>query len=288
MAIYTIWRVSPPGYTHAICFAEVALCLCASLREFGHECEIVHSSFGCRGRTIVLGAHLLGHIALADLPMDMILWNFEQVFEGNPWMTEGYADLLSGVHEGVDIRQSKRKIEVWDYCQSNIDALRAMGIAARLVPVGYHPVLTRIESVPEPDIDVLFVGSLNKRRMIIVEGLIAHKLRLKTAFDVYGVARDALVARSKVVLNMHFYPSKTFEIVRCSYLYANRKCVVSETGPDAGEMPFHATGGFAPYEGLVDKCMEMVADVTKREECARVGHERFSGMLQTDYLRGVL
>jgi hypothetical protein len=45
----------------------------------------------------------------------------------------------------------------------------------------------------------------------------------------YGAARDELISRAKVVLNINLYPqTRIFEIVRVSYLLANRKAVVAD------------------------------------------------------------
>jgi hypothetical protein len=57
-------------------------------------------------------------------------------------------------------------------------------------------------------------------------------LRVESAFGCYGEERDALIARARIVLNVHYYESKVFEVVRVSYLLANRKCVLSESGSD--------------------------------------------------------
>lgn len=203
-------------------------------------------------------------------------------------MTKDYLELLSGEYESTHLKVGRR-FEVWDYCQSNVDKLKVLGIEAKLVPVGYMPVLTRIESCPEPDIDVLHIGSLNDRRTEILQTLESKGLRVKHVFDYYGVARDALAARSKIILNMHFYPSKTFEIVRCSYMYANRKCVVSEIGNDeALEMPFMETGGLTIYDNLVERCRYFLADDGAREACGAKGFEIMAKMDQAEYLRGVL
>jgi hypothetical protein len=51
------------------------------------------------------------------------------------------------------------------------------------------------------------------------------------AFGAYGAGRDALVARSKIVLSMHYYEPAAFEIVRVAYLLANAKAVVAEVNP---------------------------------------------------------
>ena len=43
------------------------------------------------------------------------------------------------------------------------------------------------------------------------------------------------IARSKIVLNLHQYDAQVFEIVRVSYLLANRRAVVSERGANPTE-----------------------------------------------------
>ena len=53
-------------------------------------------------------------------------------------------------------------------------------------------------------------------------------INVKALFGVYGRERDKLIARSKIVLNMHHYSSQIFEIVRVFYLLTNRKAVVAE------------------------------------------------------------
>ena len=88
-------------------------------------------------------------------------------------------------------------------------------------------------SRPSPeDIDVLFVGSVNERRLIVLKQLAAQGINVDARFNLYGAERDAFVARARIILNVHFYDARLFEIVRVSYLLANRKCVVSETGSD--------------------------------------------------------
>jgi hypothetical protein len=56
----------------------------------------------------------------------------------------------------------------WDHGRANIDALARHGIAARHLPVGYLPALTRIPAAPVQDIDMLFVGSIAERRLKIL------------------------------------------------------------------------------------------------------------------------
>ena len=99
------------------------------------------------------------------------------------------------------------------------------------------------------DIDVLFCGSMNERRMQIIQALkdstLFDKPLVIAQFVGYGAYRDKYIARSKIVLNMHYYTPGIFEIARVSYLLANKKCVVSEEGLGDGAFRGNATRGRA-------------------------------------------
>jgi len=150
------------------------------------------------------------------------------------------------------------------------------------------PELTRIPAAPE-DIDVLFVGSLNERRIAVLKQLAERGINVEARFNVYGADRDAFVARSKIILNIHYYESRVFEIVRVSYLLANKKCVVSETGSDpAYENQFRDAVAFVPYDGLAEACAVLLRDPQARRKLAEDGFERMQRLPQTDYLRQAL
>ena len=88
---------------------------------------------------------------------------------------------------------------------------------------------------------------------------------------------------------MHFYDARLFEIVRVSYLLANKKCVVSETGSDtAFEKQFESGVAFAPYAALAETCMRLLQNPTEREAVAGAGFNRFKAMPQTEYLKRAL
>jgi hypothetical protein len=205
----------------------------------------------------------------------LILFNLEQIAPGSPWLTTEYLALLRGR-------------PVWDYSLQNIGELARLGIGATHCDIGYMPALTRIKPARE-DIDVLFVGSLNERRMAVLQDVRNRGARLAYLFNLYGRERDAHIARSKIVLNLHFHEARVFEIVRVSYLLANRKCVVSETGLDRRyEQRFQTGIAFAPYDELADVCMRLLH---KPEECgtlARLGFARMSSLSQKEFLRRAL
>jgi hypothetical protein len=91
------------------------------------------------------------------------------------------------------------------------------------------------------------------------------------------------------VLNVHFYEAKVLEIVRISYLLANRCAVLSETSSDPREDESLAGGvAFAEYGDLEKAAHELV---NNEERCARLsqrGFELMSERLMTGYLRDAL
>ena len=73
---------------------------------------------------------------------------------------------------------------------------------------------------------MLFYGSLSPQRQQVLQTLRESGLRVQALFRVYGAARDAWMARSRVILNWHQAPRYPFESVRVGYLLANRAAVV--------------------------------------------------------------
>ena len=254
---YAAVVVEPPGYPHSAAFREVAESLVFALRGLGQDA--IHSSVPVAGRrAIVLGSNLLATHPL-PLPPDAILYNLEQIEPGSAWMTPALLDLF-------------RRHEVWDYSARNAARYAELGLPApRVVPIGYVPELTRIAPADE-DIDVLFYGSVNERRQAVLSALAARGLRVHAPFGVYGEERDRLVARARVVLNVHYYEAKVFEIVRVSYLLANRRCVVSERGAaEEEERDFEGGVAFARYQDLAETCARLCGDPDARGRIASQG-----------------
>ncbi|MBK9517856.1 MAG: methyltransferase domain-containing protein [Anaeromyxobacter sp.] len=263
MARYAVTVVQPPGYLHAAAFQEVGETLLHALAALGHD--VVLGPDAPAGRTaIVLGSNLLPGHPLRLAP-DAILYNLEQIEPGSPWLTPQLLALF-------------RRHPVWDYSERNAARYAELGLdRPRVVPIGWVPELTRIPPAPLEDLDVLFYGSVNPRRLAVLDALRAAGLRVEAVFGVYGEARDRLIARAKVVLNVHYFEAKVFEVVRVSYLLANRRCVVSERGADpAEERELEAAVAFAPYQGLVETCRRLVQDPAERARRAALGFELMS------------
>jgi hypothetical protein len=275
MMRYSIWIVTPPNYQHSHAFDEVAVSLDAAFSALGLQCAIVREPSRLGDLTIVLGGNLMSAVPPPE-GKRLVLFNLEQIMPNSTWLTADYLSLLG-------------RYPLWDYSEGNIAELARMGIQARHCGIGYMPELTRIEAAPQQDIDVLFVGSINDRRLNLLKKISALGANVQPVFNVYGEARDALIARSKIVLNVHYYEARVFEIVRVSYLLANKICVVSETGSDIEfERRFEPGITFAPYDNLAEACMRLLHDPAERLSLAQAGFERMASMPQTDYLRVAL
>lgn len=275
----SIWVVTTKSYAHGtIIIGEFIRCLQAALQELGYDAPIVTDPAHIEDWGIALLPNLIPDSEFeAALPEKLILFNLEQVQQDSHWFRhDGYINLL-------------RRYRVWDYSLLNSNALKEHGISnVALCEVGYMPTLTTIATA-EKDIDVFFYGSINARRQHIFDQLTARGVHVVASDSSYAAQRDALISRSKIVLNIHFYESKLFEIIRVSFLLANGVCVVSEDGNDyALETPYHGGIAFAPYEELADVCVGLLANTSLRETIAQTGFKRFSQRSQADAVRDAL
>ncbi len=276
----------PPGWekVHLICaearpgsgatFDETMDGLAIGLHELGCTVDIDYGlPRRADGVTLVVGAHLLalraGELAL---PPRTVLVNLEQ--------------MASWSGRNPVYRRLLARYPVWDYSPRNIVALREAGVGRiGLLRIGHVAELHRIPAGPEPDIDILFYGAINPRRGAILDALEARGLRVQRLFGAFREARDAWIARSRLLLNIHYFDDHIFEVVRCSYLLANGKAVVSEIAPDTEiEDNLRPAVYGATYDGLVDACAGLLADPAALARQAARGARIFRARSQAAFL----
>src|SRR5262249_20530277 len=103
---------------------------------------------------------------------------------------------------------------------------------------------------------------------------------------VYGSRRDAAIARARVVLNLHLYETRIFEVVRVAYLLANSKAVVAECDETSEVEPdLREAVRAVPYGDVPDACCELVADDAARRALERRSFAIFSARDEAAYLR---
>ncbi|MGE7370804.1 hypothetical protein ACQKKX_17325 [Neorhizobium sp. NPDC001467] len=273
-----IWIVTPNNYPHSHAFDEVALAMQGAWQELGGSLPIVTEFKDFAGRSpIIYGGNLLPEEIIPHLPADSVIINLEQVSDDSVWINARYLTVL-------------RNFPVLDYSARNRDRLTEKGIVhAGLLEIGYSPCLTRIAPAPVKDIDILFYGSLNKRRADILRALQIAGLNVIHLFSVYGEQRDAAIARAKVVMNIHQFDSKVFEIVRVSYLLANHVCVLTEGDPaDPDVKPLIEGLAVEPYETLIGRAIMLVASEEDRRALAQNGFDIISRQSQAEKLKSVM
>lgn len=250
---YNICVVRPDGYLHAGAFTELAELVACGLMDLGHTVALHHNRTFPDARNILIGCHLLDPVHMARMPADSIVLNTEQLYLGSEVWNHNVFEWAA-------------RFETWDYSPRNL--LRLASVCARpprQLRLGYHARLARIPRGQQRDIDVLFYGVVGERRQRVLDAVAAAGMDVRIVTGTYGAARDALIARARVVLNLHHYESRIFEAVRVFYLLTNARAVVGEVGPDT-EIDDVCRAGIrgVPFEGLVDACAELVADAAQR------------------------
>jgi hypothetical protein len=240
---FNICIIQPPNYIHSAAFAELGEVVGYALQDLGHNVALNVNQTFKDAKNIILGCHLLDPSLIKQTPKDSIVINTEQIYKDETAWNKN-------VYEWVT------NFTTWDYSESNILKLKEIGAKnIQYLRIGYHKKLERITKPKTQDIDVLFYGSINERRKVVIEQLTKLGINIQTVFGVYGEERDKLISRSKIILNHHHYNSKIFEIVRVFYLMTNSKAVVAEIDSDTQYDKMYEGGVFASsYDSLATNC----------------------------------
>lgn len=225
---------------------------CTKSEEFSTDSETTN---------IVLGAND-SIFEPRPIPSNCIIVNMEQLGKDQLWSDNKYIDLL-------------KKYPVWDYSTSNIEQLANLGITkVKKLEIGYTLSLETCQPKNIQDIDVLFFGALNKRRRDILSKLKSIGYKVHFSANLFGTTRDVMIARSKIVLNIHYYESKILEVVRISHLLANKKCVISERGCEDNVNKVWEEGVvLCDYDEIVSNVMIYLFSDERRKNQERKAYE---------------
>jgi len=270
--------IKPDKYIHSGAFLELGELIYYSLKELGYEVTLRFNNLEPSVKNILLGFHLLNPILnIQQVPKSTIIINTEQI----------YLDCSSF---SKNILIWAKNFEVWDYSEKNIEKFKSLGFfKIKLLRIGFQKELCRLDLSINKDIDVLFYGSINKRRQDVINKIIAAGLKVKTLFGVYGKERDEWIERSHLVLNLHFYNSQIFEIVRLFYLLTNSVAVVSEVNHSTYIDPLYKSCIYsARYELLAAECIEVVKNSNLRERIQVDAFNYFSKYKQKFFTQQLL
>ena len=267
MSSYNVMVIRPIGLLHSAIFNEVSNSLAWALAQLGHRVSITENLCNDLDTNIVFGAHLVTH-PNRPLPPQTIIYNLEPPS-----------------YPMDNLRSLAKGCRVWDYSTENCAMWKSLGYDVRHVPIGYTPNLSCIPKATTQDIDCLFYGALTGRRGATERMLTACGLRTYFIEGCYGGARDNLISRAKICLNIHRNKPGVFEIVRVSYLFANRKCVVSEPSSDDQDYA-DLCGAFVntPYEEIADRCVQLCRT---SQEIERMEQAAFDTIRTRDYVNTI-
>jgi len=172
MSKYRIVIISPDNYVHSACFREVAILLISSFKSNGVYCDFTTNDFAKDRINIVLGYHLLSK---AYVKTEIISKNIKYI----PYQLEQLSADEFDFSEDIQFILQNGK-SVWDYSKENIALLKNNGIDAIYMPIGYHRGLDNIKNIEEnkKDIDILFYGSIGKRRQDLLD-ILSKKYSLR-------------------------------------------------------------------------------------------------------------
>lgn len=224
---------------------------------------------------IVFGAHLFE----CDYSGD-IIFNSEQLSaEHSPYVNKWYKQLLS---DAMHIDYSAQNLD-----QLYLKKIRSLGFVDWEINSFQHRSLFKAVqfgfftcnawqkkygsalTIPSyREIDVLFYGSLNPRRANILQQLAARGLKVTFLDNAWGQKLIEYQKKSKIILNVHFYPKAPFEVFRCMPAVHSGALIVSESGCDNDEYLYEDFINFNFYDELADRCKFLIDNPEKLNELA--------------------
>lgn len=236
--------------------------------QLGYEVSHAINSYEMGYTNIILGAQVLPIDFINGFPDDTIVYNLEQM------------NGLTGDYIRDEMHFYAKRFDVWDYKEENLVSWASVENTRniKVVPIGYAPVLTRIPKPTLQDIDVLIYGIPSENRLKAFELLANAGLTIVFACGMYGESRDSLVVRAKIILNAGAYQlCQQFEIVRVSYLLANKKAVVSLLDEKTVvEEDIKSAVKLTTFDTLVADCSQLIDNETMRINLENAGFETFA------------
>lgn len=175
--------------------------------------------------TPVQGYEAIPHFVICpqmftELPAQYVAFQMEQSVHSR-WFTPLYFDKL------------RHAFAVFDYSMDNIAFLVDSELPLKrvyLMPVGLLD--DERTELPEKDIDILFYGDDHcPRRQLFLEQL-ESRFTVKRVNNLFGDDMRAVLRRSKIVINIHYYEGALLETTRIHEALSEDCLVISERAAD--------------------------------------------------------
>lgn len=256
-------------------YQEVTETLLWGLTEIGYDASFSVNKLKPNAQNIVFRGDDSPIIFLETYPADTIMYNLEQSYGLFSYNERPKKQPAAEMWDRfIHIRKN---FEMWDYSHRNISAMLTVDskMPVKYVPIGFAPILQRIARPKNQDIDVLIYGMPHDYRLEVFKKLSENWLRCLFVSGLYGQARDELIGRSKIILNLTSHgPESIYPIVRASYLLANRKLVISELCPKLHiEMDIFNAVKFCSTELIHLFCQYWLSNDNERLEAENKGFD---------------
>ena len=169
----------------------------------------------------------------------------------------------------LDFWGGKNLIQIWDYSKRNLIELGKLfpNIPKYFVPLTYDPffitpILINNFNIDKPK-DILFYGSINERRRIIID-------KLREQFNItagkWSNEQDLerTINEHKIILIIHHYENdKPIDTFRLFKLITNKIFVIQESPFDEEKVNFEKLI-HSPYKNIIDTCRHYLS-ITQKE-----------------------
>ena len=119
------------------------------------------------------------------------------------------------------------------------------------------------KSSVKQDIDVLFYGAESPRRrnMEVQLNKIPNCRVVFRYYNLFRSEREELIRRSKIVLNLHYWPESSLEVHRIEYACSRSKCIISEPSSDTIlDYKYQNCVKFAKYNDIPSTVKTLLGD----------------------------
>ena len=278
---FNLVRIVPDNgyYVHAQVFHEIEAAFFFTLKRMGFDVTNTINDFVPDARNIVFGMqHCPVDVVRHDIPKNTIVYSLEQ---------------MRDTPECIRWCRKYRGLEVWDYSVLNKETLEIAGVEnIKVVPIGYVPEISYVERQPleKRDIDILAYMSPGPRRLKIMDQFKNNpNINFVNLQSTYGEERDSYMARAKLIINIHNYDNKIFEMVRISHALQQGIPILAERAPDT-DFPDYMedTVNLSTYNRFVDTTYKLLKKPEELEASAVRALEKFKQSPMTTFLEEAL
>jgi len=278
---FNLVRIVPDNghYIHSQVFHEIEAAFFFTLQKLGYDVSNSINDFMPDARNIAFGMHHCKVDAVRhDVPKNTIVYSLEQ---------------MRDAPECLRWCRKYRGLEVWDYSESNREALELAGVEnIKHVPIGYVPEITYFDRKPvgQRDIDVLAYMSPSPRRMKIMDQFKNNpNINFVNVQGVYGDERDDLISRAKMIINLHNSDNKIFEMIRVTHALQQGVPILAERGPET-DFPDYMedTVNLSTYNRFVDTAYKLLKKPDELEASAVRALEKFKQSPMTKFIEEAL